>query len=186
MESLNQRPYRREIWSLGPPQRAGYPGAFPRGLITRLRNRNWWGDRRAWLFSGSFKDGGGITVDLKRGLDPTVVCNCEQLPFRDEFFDFVMLDPPYSKEEASNLYSLPYCNMVKVMNEAARICASGGLVLLLHRMIPWHHPEETPHKKRLKIVAVIGVFTIAGYTNMRALSVWRKQDTLVPYLVGSQ
>jgi len=121
-------------------------------------------------------------VDIKPELNPTVVCNCELLPFADESFDFVMLDPPYSEEEAQRLYGLPYINIVKVLNEAARVCQSGGHVILLHRLLPLVHPEETLHKKRLQLIGVVGVFTIAGYSNMRALTIWRKQETLQQFM----
>ena len=104
------------------------------------------------------------------------------MPFDDETFDFVMLDPPYSEEEAMKLYGLPYCNMLKVMNEAARVCQPGGNVVLLHRLIPFYHPHDNTHYKRLNVVATVGVYTIAGWTNMRALTVWRKQETLNDFL----
>jgi hypothetical protein len=65
-------------------------------------------------------------------------------------------------------------SLTKAMNEAARICMPNGYVVLLHRIIPWCHPRENEHKRRLKPVACVGIYTIAGYTNMRALTVWKK------------
>ena len=135
-----------------------------------------------WLFSGSFKDPQGTTVDINPAVKPNFVANCEQLPFADESYDFVVLDPPYSEKEAKELYDMPYFNLVKTMNEAARVCKSGGLVLLLHRLIPFVHPRENQHKKRLRVEAIIGIFTIAGYTNIRVLSVWRKMNTLEEFV----
>ncbi len=166
--------YFRDIWCLG-PSNTGYPGAFPGGLINRIKKMGWWGDKRLWMFSGSFKDPEGTTVDIKPELNPDVVANCESLPFEDGSFDFVMLDPPYSEKEAKDLYDLKYCSMTKVMNEAARVCQGGGLVILLHRLIPQCHPNESLHKKKLKMAGLVGVFTISGYSNIRALSVWRKE-----------
>jgi hypothetical protein len=165
--------YYRDIWCLGPSQN-GYAGAFPRGLIKRIKEMEWWGEKRLWLFSGSYKDKGGTTVDIKPELKPDVVANCEKLPLETEMYDFVFLDPPYSEEEAKRLYGLGYVNILKVMNEAARVCEEGGVVILLHRLIPQYHPHETIHKKRLKLIGIIGIYTIAGYTNLRALTVWRK------------
>lgn len=177
---MTQLPMFRDVWGLGPPMN-GYPGAFPRGLINRVKRR-WWSPNRLWLFSGSYKDSAGITVDINPSVNPDILCNCERLPFSDDAFDFVFLDPPYSEEEAKRLYNLPYINLLKVMNEAARVCAAGGHVILLHRMIPFYHPEDNIHYKRLKVQAVVGVYTIGGWTNMRALTVWRKQETLEQWL----
>lgn len=174
---MAQWSYFRDVWGLGPPN-TGYAGSFPRGLLNRMKKKGWWGKNRLWLFSGVHKDPDGTTVDIKPELNPDVCCNCEKLPFEDESFDFVMLDPPYSEKEAKELYNLPYFNILKVINEAARVCKPNGCVALLHRLITWHHPEETVHKKRLKIEALVGIFTIAGYTNIRALSVWRKHETI--------
>lgn len=37
-----QKPYYRDVWALGPPN-TGYPGAFPRGLIPKVKKK-WWGN----------------------------------------------------------------------------------------------------------------------------------------------
>lgn len=170
------RKYYRDIWCLG-PSNTGYAGAFPQGLIKRIRKR-WWGSKRLWLFSGSFKDEGGTTVDIKPELKPDHVANCEKLPFEDESFDFVMADPPYSKEEAKKLYKLEYFNIIKVLNEMERVCCEGGHIILLHRLVPQYFPKLTKIYKSTNIAGIVGVFTIAGMSNMRALTVWRKPNKL--------
>src|SRR3972149_6979066 len=112
---MTQKPYFRDIWALGPSNN-GYPGAFPRGLIPKIKKK-WWGQKRAWLFSGSYKDEGQTTVDIKPELNPSIVANCEKLPLENEIFDFVFADPPYSEKEAKELYNTGYPNMVLVLNE---------------------------------------------------------------------
>ena len=146
-------------------------------MIPRIKER-WWGKKRLWLFSGSFKDPEGTTVDVKPELQPDIIANCENVPVPDNSYDLVVADPPYSAEEAQLLYGLDYCSMVKVCNEMARICRPGGHVLLLHRLVPAVHPHFSKEFKRLKLVGIVGVFTIAGLSNMRALTVWRKQETI--------
>jgi SAM-dependent methyltransferase len=145
-------------WCLGPPN-TGYPGAFPRGLVNAVR-RKWWGLHRCWLFSGTFKDPGQTTVDIKPEVKPSVVANCEELPFKSDSFDFVFLDPPYSEEEAKRLYNLPYVSMPKALNEAARICRQGGHVLVLHEEVWFIHPSFREFKE-LELVGLVGIVTIA-------------------------
>lgn len=171
----------RDTWGLGPAT-SNYPGSFPRGLIPRMKRQGWWGEKRLWMFSGSFKDKGGVTVDINPAVEPDIIANCEALPLEDESFNFVMLDPPYSELEARELYGLDYCNIFNVINEASRVTRPGGYMAILHRLCPYHAPQENQHKKRMQPVAIVGVYTIAGYVNMRALTVWRKRESLKPFL----
>lgn len=94
-------------------------------------------------------------------------------------FDFIVLDPPYSELEAKEIYDLEYFSLTKVMNEACRVCEPNGHVILLHRLLPMGHPNENIHKKRMIQEAVIGVFLFGGYSNMRACTVWRKQNSIL-------
>lgn len=176
---MSQKPYYRNIWALGPPN-TGYPGAFPRGLINRVK-RKWWGKNRLWMFSGGFHYNGDITIDIKLDLKPKIVANCEMIPFKDNSFDFVFADPPYSKEEAMDLYQLPYVNIIKTINEMVRVCRPGGYILFLHRLVPKVFPGMELHKQTT-IEGIVGIFTIAGMSNIRALSVRRKINTLEKFM----
>jgi SAM-dependent methyltransferase len=151
-----------------------------------MKKKGWWGEKRLWMFSGSFKDPTGTTVDINPAVEPDVIANCEALPFPDESFDFVMLDPPYSELEARELYNLDYCNIFKVINEASRVTRPGGTMAILHRLAPFHAPQESEHKRRMNCVAVVGVYTIAGYVNMRALTVWRKRENLDAFIPAEE
>lgn len=166
--------YYRDVWILGPPSN-GYPGAFPRGLINHIR-RKWWGARRLWVCSGSHQDSGGTTIDLNPETRPRVVGDAQQLPFLDESFDFVMADPPYSVEEAARLYDLPYPSPMKLLNEMWRVCETGGHILFLHRLIPMD--PQLPWTMRHHFEAVVGVGITGAWSNIRALSVWKKPHQL--------
>lgn len=172
-DSMTRLPYYRDIWFFGPG--AGYPGAFPNGLINRFRKR-WWGKERLWLCSGGFHDTDGVTIDLKREVKPRIVANAEYIPFKNDAFDFVFIDPPYSEEEGLRLYGTPYLSMTKVLNEAWRVTQPGGTMALLHRLIPSN--EKSLKVRPVHLQAVIGVGTVASWTNIRALCVWRKPEVL--------
>ena len=173
---MTQKPYYRDIWCLGTGK--GYPGAFPRGLV-KLVLKRWNGKKKLMLFSGSFHDRGWDTVDIRPELQPTFAMNAEHLPEEwTDKYDLVFADPPYSEHEARLFYDLPYFNIVKVINEMARVTKEGGHMIFLHRLIPQNFPGDNTHFKRMRLAAVVGVFTIAGYSNIRALTVWRKMETL--------
>lgn len=172
---MSQKPYYRDIWALGPSSN-GYPGAFPRGFV-RMVKRKWWGKKRLWLFSGSHKDSEGTTVDINPDVKPDYVCNCEELPFPDSSYDFVIADPPYSEEESLRLYGLPYVSIIKTLNEMIRVCQPNGHILFFHRLVPMIFPG-LKLSEQTQLVGVVGVFTIAGMANLRALTVFRKYSKL--------
>lgn len=169
--------YFRDVWALQNSMN-GYPGAFPTGFVRNVKRR-WWGKCRLWLFSGSFTDPEGMTFDIERELNPDVQGDCQHLPFKDCSFDFVLADPPYSEQESKDLYDLPYCNITKVLSEMLRVCKPGGHILFLHRIVPTAHPNIK--LKDATLTAVVGVYTIAGLTNIRALTVYRKKNTLAEW-----
>ncbi len=171
-----QRKYYRDIWCLGPGQ--GYPGAFPQGLIPLVLKR-WNGAKKLMLFSGHFHDKGWDTVDIKPETNPTYELNAETLPDEwTEKYDLVFADPPYSKEESLRYYGLPYFNIFKVINEMARVTRPGGHMMFLHRLIPQNFPGDNIHFRRMKIVGVVGIYTMSGITNLRALTIWNKMRQL--------
>lgn len=176
-ETMSQLKYRRDVWALGPNQ-TGYPGGFPNGFIEQLKKNGWWGEKRLWVFSGGFKDREGTTVDIKPECNPSVVADATALPFDDESFDFVCLDPPYSEKESQELYGLPMPSITAFLNEMARVLKPGGTAVLLSRIVPNCYPQQNEHWRRLYWKGIIGVFTIAGIANMRALCVWGKEQTL--------
>ena len=171
--------YYKDIWVLGPAS-SHYQGSFPKGLIPRIKKR-WWGQKRLWLFSGSFKDKEGVTVDINPDVHPDVVTDAQNLPFEDDSFDFVMADPPYSEEEAQKLYNLPYPSIVKVLNEMARVTCTEGYMILLHRLFPARHPAFNEHVRRMHLEAIVGVAIIAAISNIRALTVWKKDNSIFDF-----
>lgn len=118
-----------EFWPLG-PNITGYPGGYPNGFIERVRSSGYWGLRRLHLCSGSVHD--GVTVDVNPKVKPTVVADLDHgVPFDNDSFDLVLLDPPYNAEYASSLYGVPLVNVPRLLKEAVRVARPGGWIGLL-------------------------------------------------------
>ena len=127
-----------------------------------------------WVCSGGFHD--GVTVDIKREVKPRIIASGESLPIRSDRFDFVFLDPPYSEAEAKEMYGTAYPNPFKLLKEAWRVTKDGGHVLFLHRLIPGSM-KGLPMRSQ-NVVAIVGVARVGAWSNMRALTVFRKPEQL--------
>jgi hypothetical protein len=97
-----------------------------------------------------------------------------------------LMDPPYSEQEAKDLYGLQYVKIGQALNEAARVLKDAGVLVCLHRLVPQCWPGSSQDFKRLSMVGVVGVFTLSGMSNIRACTVWRKQESIYQWLPDDQ
>ena len=81
-----------------------YNGAFPAGFLRWLKNMNWHYGKVCHLCSGTVEDKGSIRVDINPNVRPDIIANATDTGIPDETFDVTIIDPPYSKELAKNLY----------------------------------------------------------------------------------
>jgi SAM-dependent methyltransferase len=116
----------------------------------------------------------GTRVDVRRSVAPSVVADGRSLPFRDESFQWAMIDPPYSEEYATNLYGTGarYPSPASLLAEAARVLKPGGRIGFLHFQVPMF-------RKPLELRCVMGVTTGLGYA-IRAFTVLNKDVTTRP------
>jgi SAM-dependent methyltransferase len=151
------------------PDGGGYPKGFLEWAIQTMReNSEVEPDptKILHLCSGSVRL--GVTVDIRPEMKPTYVCDCRNVPLPDESFDFILADPPYSETYANNLYGTgkDYPKPGQILKEAARLLRPGGLVGLLHFIVP-------VTRRPLKIVHVYGITTGNG-TAIRAWTLLEK------------
>ena len=146
------------------PEGGGYPKTFLAHAFRTLGVTD--PSNVLHLCSGSLL--GGVRVDIRPEKNPDIVADCRNVPLPDESFDWIMSDPPYSKEWAKNLYGTEdnYPEPGAILKEATRILRVGGRVGLLHFQVPMS-------RKPLKLVGVWGITTGAGYA-IRAWSVFEK------------
>lgn len=144
-------------------------GSFPKGFLKWIADMGWTGQDRCYLCAGLVDDPKACRVDIREDVNPTVLADAANTKLSSESFDWVMLDPPYTKDLARELYNTEkhYHGINAFTKEAARICKPGGLILTLSYEIP----------KRLKscdFIAVVGVYTIPFTGYMRCFTVSKK------------
>jgi SAM-dependent methyltransferase len=111
---------------------------------------------------------GGFRVDLRAVAHPDLVCDGRAMPFPDDTFSGVLIDPPYSVEYARELYQTDYPRPSHLLKEAARVVRPGGRVGFLHFLVPM------VGRSRLRFEFTKGVTQGCGY-RIRAFTVFVKR-----------
>lgn len=152
------------------PEGGGYPKGFLEWAFAEMQRESGSPvdpDRVLHLCSGSVMS--GVRVDIRPEKNPTIVADCRNVPLPDASFDFILADPPYSEDYATNLYGTGahYPKPGQILKEACRLLKPGGYVGLLHFQVPmFRHP--------LKLVRVYGITTGLGFA-IRAWTLFRKE-----------
>ena len=149
--------------------RGKYPGKFPNGFIKWIKEMDWWGDKRVYLCSGPVDDEQAIRVDVRPEVNPTHLEDARHTSLENESADFVLIDPPYTKDLADKYYGTgkQWSWINAFTKEAARIVRTGGLILTLTYEIPRRIPG-------CDFIAVCGVYTVPMTGHMRCFTVSRK------------
>ena len=149
----------------------GYPGGFPQGFLTWVKNKGWWGTKRCYLCSGAVVDPDSVRVDLEPSCNPTHLEDARNTSLPPNSFDLVIIDPPSSRELAESLYKKgAVWNSINIFTkEAARILSPGGLIITLSYEVPKRIPG-------CSFIAVWGVYQIPTVSYMRCFTVSRKED----------
>ena len=119
-------------WVLPRPNKSRYLGGFPLYFEDRLLDLLKVPKSADILHSFGGKGEFGIRLDINPDIKPDVVGDAHYLPFKDDTFDLVILDPPYSDELSKRLYGTGKLNFKKYTIEAVRVCKEGGYVVIFH------------------------------------------------------
>lgn len=95
----------------------------------------------------------GIRIDIKEEVDPDICCDVHKLTeILAGEFDIILADPPYSNDEAKELYGTPKLNYKVWTSEAEKLLRPGGLLIVYHKYImPNPNPEKFVVVKRVFI-----------------------------------
>jgi len=145
-------------------------GAFPKGFIEWIQVKGWYRTKRLYLCSGLVDDPRATKVDIRPDLKPTLVEDATKTSLLSNSFDWIMIDPPYTKLLAKEYYGTEdyYHGINAFTREAERICRPKGIILTLSYEIP----------KRIKncdFIAVCGVYTMPFTGYMRCFTVSEKR-----------
>jgi hypothetical protein len=147
-------------------------GAFPKGFLKWIKEQGWWGKERCYLCAGMVEDNEALRVDVrKEGTNANYIADAKDTKYKGESFDWIILDPPYTKDLARDYYGTEkhYHGINAFTKEAERLCKPGGLILTLSYEIP----------KRIKncdFISVCGIYTVPFTGYMRCFTVSKKKE----------
>lgn len=144
-----------ETWVLPRPRKDAYVGSFPLHFEKKLHRLLGEPEKVLHPFGGLAEI--GDTVDLNATTTPTWVGDAHDLHFiPDESYDLVILDPPYSDEEAEWLYGTPPLKRGVYTEEAIRVCRIGGHVAV-------YQVKQPPRPRGTRLVHRIVILTRTGH-----------------------
>lgn len=158
-------------WTLPRPPKSKYKGGFPLFFEENLVKMLGYPDRILQPFGGRAEL--GIRCDLDPTLEPDVVCDAHKLPFDDGSFDLVLLDPPYSDEEAATIYGTPKLRPSVYTREAVRVLAPGGWLVVYGDREP-ARPVRCNHAYRIVVI-------LRPYHRPRIAMVFQKRKPTMPH-----
>ena len=155
----------RELWYLPRPRRKDkYPGGFPLHFEKKLFEMYKFPNNEILQPFGGKAEYGircDVKSDLKYGAkgesyiigkeQPDIVCDAHNLPFPDNSFSFVLLDPPYSNEESKRLYGTGKLHPNQFIREAVRVCKFGGYIAIYGTRLA-ARPKGTTYNKIICIL----------------------------------
>jgi hypothetical protein len=101
----------------------------------------------------------GIRIDLNKEVNPDYIADAHNFAAilkGHNLFDFILADPPYSNEEATEIYGTPKLNYKGWTNECDKILRVGGLLCVYHKYVM---PNPNPAKYRVVKRVFIGTRT---------------------------
>lgn len=142
-----------ETWVLPRPRKNKYKGGFPLHFEKRLIRKLGMDELHKFKILHPF--GGmaeyGVRCDLNQDVKPDRIADAHNLPFKDNSFELVIVDPPYDAEQSKKLYGTPKPEYKRYIAEAVRVCKVGGYVAMYHWV--WTpRPEGTKCHARIVVL----------------------------------
>ena len=123
-----------QTWLCGPPSRNGQFQQYPSRFLANVKRTypELMGPNVLHMFSGA--SGQGVTTDYRAETGADIVAEYDAIPRPDGTFSGVLADPPYADHWQGQWHGdLPKPG--RILREAARLTASGGLIGILHIIV---------------------------------------------------
>ncbi len=168
------------------------------GFLKWLQARGWWGEERIHLCAGGVQDLDSVRVDIQNEIplelreswgkrtgqghgrrlvktNANLLADARDTGLDPESFDWVGIDPPYSKDLAKKLYGTEYfySGIDAFLKEGWRLVRPGGYVMTFCYEISKMPSIDAKH------VACWGIYQIPAVRYMTCMNVWQKQGHLV-------
>lgn len=160
VQMKNGKPWESETqqknlaWFLPRPKPPYYKGSMPLyaeewllGLARDLLGNH--NSQILNLFCGTNKQ--GFRVDLNPEVNPDIICDAHELSKHTQRpFDIILADPPYSTQEAVDLYNTPPLKYKVWTAECDKLLRPGGFLIIYHKFVmPNPNPEKYYVEKRV-------------------------------------
>jgi len=155
-------------WVLPRPRKTRYKGGFPLHFETKLiKELNIDPEKHKILHPFGGHAEYGIRIDINAEVNPDIVGDAHDLNmFKDNEFDLVVLDPPYSDKYSKKLYGTGKLSFKKYTQEAVRVTKPSGYIVMYHYL-------ATPRLKGTALVERIFMETRIWH-KLRCVHVYKK------------
>ena len=159
----------KAFWSLHLPRATykdglNYYGTFPEGFIKKVIGLGIVSSPSVNLCSG-VSDFCDVRVDINGHSNNTLTKDARDTGLPNEYANFVMLDPYYSKEDFEKV-GQKYISVYDFLKEAYRITKKGGYIAVLH--------NRPPRKPKDTILTHLIAISVGPDRLLRCLQVFRK------------
>lgn len=163
-------------WCLPRPRKINpYPGSFPQHFEKKLLEELGNPSKILHPFGGMAEY--GLRLDISSMAAPDLLGDAHRLPFKDNSFDCVILDPPYDVHYSKRLYKTGKIKLSQCVREASRVCKDGGYVVIYH-LVATPVPIHTLLTKRILLETRL-------YHAARIIHIHQK-DTVTYHLKGQK
>jgi len=130
------------MWLVGNTYRGAYSdkyyGAYPHSYLDRVLSL--FPDMEAFhLFSGMVD--APLSMDLATRSKAKIIGDAHQMPIKSDSLEFLIADPPYTKEDAAR-YGTPPIGKIRILRECWRVLQMGGFLVWLDLTYPQHHYKD--------------------------------------------